>query len=154
MLFFPSHDLWTLVRRLGALLYERDTRDEHAFTEHEPPQGRDRESTQSRTRPARSLPRSPRNQAQTPPTRYLFDRLTSHPDTMNLRPHDDGDGKKVWLSRDDVDALEETASDTEQRIAFELGVRCGLRSAEILEVAPQDVVETDAGWHSLSTHDL
>jgi len=64
---------------------------------------------------------------------------------MNLRPHDDGDGKKVWLSRNDVDALEETASDTEQRIAFELGVRCGLRSAEILEVAPQDVVETDAG---------
>jgi integrase len=65
---------------------------------------------------------------------------------MNLRPHDDGDGKKVWLSRDDVDALEDAAADTEQRIAFELGVRCGLRSAEILEVAPQDIVETDAGW--------
>jgi hypothetical protein len=55
---------------------------------------------------------------------------------MNLRPHEDGDGKNVWLSRDDVDALEDAASDTEQRIAFELGVRCGLRSAEILDIAP------------------
>ena len=55
---------------------------------------------------------------------------------MNLRPHEDGDGKKVWLSRDDVDALEDAASDIEQRIAFKLGVRCRLRSAEILDVAP------------------
>ncbi|WP_423997101.1 hypothetical protein [Halorubrum trapanicum] len=36
--------------------------------------------------------------------------------------------------------------DTEQTIAFALGARCGLRSAEILDVAPQDVVETDASW--------
>ena len=55
---------------------------------------------------------------------------------MNLRPHEDGDGKNVWLSRDDIGTLEDAASDTEQRIAFELGVRCGLRSAEILDIAP------------------
>jgi len=65
---------------------------------------------------------------------------------MNLRPHDEEDGKKVWLSEDDVQKLEATAADTEQQIAFGLGARGGLRSAEILDVAPQDVVDTDAGW--------
>jgi integrase len=65
---------------------------------------------------------------------------------MNLRPHEEEDGKKVWLSDQEVDKLEEVAVDTEQTIAFGLGARCGLRSAEILDVAPQDVVETDAGW--------
>lgn len=65
---------------------------------------------------------------------------------MNLRPHEEEDGKKVWLSEDDVEKLEQTAADTEQQIAFGLGARCGLRSAEILDVAPQHVVDTDAGW--------
>lgn len=65
---------------------------------------------------------------------------------MNLQPHDQEDGKKVWLSESEVEKLEETAEDSEQTIAFGLGARCGLRSAEILEVSPQDVVETDAGW--------
>jgi len=65
---------------------------------------------------------------------------------MKLRPHDEEDGKKVWLSEDDVQKLEATAADTEQQIAFGLGARGGLRSAEILDVAPQDVVDTDAGW--------
>lgn len=70
----------------------------------------------------------------------------SYPGGMNLCPHQKGDKKSVWLSRDDVDALKPAASDTKQRIAFELGARCGLRSAEILDVAPYDIVETDAGW--------
>jgi integrase len=65
---------------------------------------------------------------------------------MNLQPHEQEDGKKVWLSESEVEKLEETAEDSEQTIAFGLGARCGLRSAEILEVSPQDVVETDAGW--------
>ncbi|WP_256403469.1 site-specific integrase [Halorubrum salinum] len=65
---------------------------------------------------------------------------------MNLRPHDEQDGKKVWLSESEVSKLEAIASDTEQTIAFGLGARSGLRSKEILDVAPQDVVETDAGW--------
>ena len=65
---------------------------------------------------------------------------------MNLQLHEDGDRKNVWLSRDNIGTLEDAASDIEQRIAFNLGVRCRLRSAEILDVAPQDIVETDAGW--------
>jgi len=49
---------------------------------------------------------------------------------MNLRPHDEEDGKKVWLSEEEVGKLEEVAADTEQTIAFGLGARSGLRSAE------------------------
>jgi integrase len=65
---------------------------------------------------------------------------------MNLRDHDEDEaGKKVWLSQTEVDQLVDTAADTEKRVGFELGARCGLRSAEILEVAPQDVVRTEAG---------
>lgn len=65
---------------------------------------------------------------------------------MNLRDHDEDEaGKKVWLSQTEVDQLVNTADDTEKRVAFELGARCGLRSAEILEVAPQDVARTEAG---------
>lgn len=65
---------------------------------------------------------------------------------MNLRDHDEDEaGKKVWLSQTEVDRLVDTADDTEKRVAFELGARCGLRSAEILEVAPQDVARTEAG---------
>ncbi|RLM53728.1 site-specific integrase [Halobellus sp. Atlit-31R] len=71
---------------------------------------------------------------------------------MNLRNHEDDDGKKVWLSQDEVDQLLDAAPDTEKRVAFALGARCGLRSFEVLDVAPQDVVDTEAGhmlrvWH-------
>lgn len=65
---------------------------------------------------------------------------------MNLREHDsDTYGMKVWLSQSEVDALIDTAEDTEERIAFSLGARCGLRSHEWLDVTPRHVVETDAG---------
>lgn len=64
---------------------------------------------------------------------------------MNLREHDASDGMKAWLSEDDTAALLDAAKNTEQEIAFALAVRCGLRSHEILDVAPTDVVESDAG---------
>jgi integrase len=64
---------------------------------------------------------------------------------MNLREHDTEDGMKVWLSEHEVDQLLDAASDTDQYLAFALGARCGLRSHEILQVAPEHVVETDAG---------
>jgi integrase len=71
---------------------------------------------------------------------------------MNLRNHEDDDGKKVWLSPDEVDQLLDAADGTQQRVAFGLGAKCGLRSFEVLDVSPQDVVETEAGdmlrvWH-------
>ena len=64
---------------------------------------------------------------------------------MNLRQHDKTDEKKVWLSESEVDLLLRSAKDTQRQIAFALGARCGLRSHEVLQVAPKDVVDTDAG---------
>lgn len=64
---------------------------------------------------------------------------------MNLREHDGSESMKVWLSESDTEKLLNAADSTEQRVAFALGARCGLRSHEILQVAPDDVIETDAG---------
>lgn len=67
---------------------------------------------------------------------------------MNLEEHDSenyGTGMKVWLSNDEIADLLAAAEDTEQRIAFALGARCGLRSAEWLDVEPRHVVDTAAG---------
>ena len=71
---------------------------------------------------------------------------------MNLKQHEKRDDMKVWLSQDEVTALLEAVDGTQQRIAFALGARCGLRSHEVLDVAPEDIVDTDAGtmlrvWH-------
>ncbi|MCU4926639.1 site-specific integrase [Halobacteria archaeon AArc-dxtr1] len=71
---------------------------------------------------------------------------------MNLQQHEKRDDMKVWLSQDEVTALLEAADGTQQRTAFALGARCGLRSHEVLDVSPEDVVDTDAGtvlrvWH-------
>jgi len=64
---------------------------------------------------------------------------------VNLREHDQRDDMKVWLSDDDVTQLVEHAAETERQIAILLGARCGLRSHEVLSVAPEHVVDTDSG---------
>jgi integrase len=64
---------------------------------------------------------------------------------MLVRDHDGDYGRKVWLSAGEVTQLLDAAEDTTQRIAFGLGARCGLRSAEVLGVAPEDVHETEIG---------
>ena len=64
---------------------------------------------------------------------------------MNLQQHENRDDMKVWLSQTEVDQLLEAAPDTQRRLAFALGARCGLRSHEVLDVTPKDVVDTDAG---------
>ena len=71
---------------------------------------------------------------------------------MNCEPHDNSDSMMVWLSEDDVDQLLDAAKDTERRIAFALGVRCGLRSHEILQVSPDDLVDTQAGHMLIVKH--
>jgi integrase len=75
---------------------------------------------------------------------------------MNLEDYPDQDGMKAWLSDDEVTHLLEQFEDTERRIAVALAARCGLRSAEVLDVAPDHVVDTDAGtmlrvWSSAKT---
>lgn len=68
---------------------------------------------------------------------------------MNIRDHKESDGKMIWLSTSgdpsEVEILLDHFDETERTLAFALGARCGLRSAEILDVAPEDVVDTDAG---------
>lgn len=75
---------------------------------------------------------------------------------MNLENYDDQDGMKAWLSEQEVQQLLGQFDDTEKRIAVSLAVRCGLRSAEVLDIAPEHVVDTDAGtmlrvWQSAKT---
>jgi integrase len=71
---------------------------------------------------------------------------------MNLGKHDQRDDMKVWLSKEDVTELLEATEGTQESVVIGLGVRCGLRSHEILDVAPEHVHDTDAGmmlrvWH-------
>ncbi len=71
---------------------------------------------------------------------------------MNLEQHDRREDMKVWLSVEEIDTLLEATENTQETVAIGLGVRCGLRSHEILDVAPEHVHETDAGmmlriWH-------
>ena len=77
-----------------------------------------------------------------PKTKWVSD---SVPTAMNVVDHPDYDGKKVWLSDDEVEQLLDTPESSERRIAFELAVRCGLRSAEVIDVTADHVLETDAG---------
>jgi integrase len=64
---------------------------------------------------------------------------------VNLEEYPDQDGMKVWLSEEEVGLLLDHYDDTEKRVALALGARCGLRSDETVRVAPEDVVDTDAG---------
>lgn len=64
---------------------------------------------------------------------------------MNLQEHADRDDMKVWLSQDEINMLLDAADGPNQRLAYALGVRCGLRSEEITKVTPEDVVDSDAG---------
>jgi len=65
---------------------------------------------------------------------------------MNFEEHDDRDDLKIWLSQSEVDQLLEATESTKQRIAFALGARCGLRSNEIANAAPEHLADTEAGW--------
>jgi integrase len=62
---------------------------------------------------------------------------------MLTEPFDDKDGRRVWLSDDEVDRLLDVVDDRTQRLAFALGARCGLRSHEVVDVAPAHVVQDD-----------
>lgn len=74
---------------------------------------------------------------------------------MRLEDYPDKDGKKVWLDRSELGRLFGEADDTETTIAFSLMARCGLRSDEVVNVEPADVIDTDVGprvrvWESKS----
>lgn len=64
---------------------------------------------------------------------------------MQLKDFADQDGKRVWLTTSEVEALIEATDNTRQKIAVGLGVRSGLRRSEIVDVTPEDIVSTPAG---------
>jgi integrase len=64
---------------------------------------------------------------------------------MFTEPHDERDDKMVWLSSAEVDQLLDAADGPNQRLAYQLGVRCGLRSEEVTDVTPQDIQRQDGG---------
>jgi len=64
---------------------------------------------------------------------------------MRTEPYDKKDGRKCWLSRDEVDLLLSKASKMGMReeIALSLGARCGLRASEVVGVKPRNIDEHD-----------
>jgi len=56
-------------------------------------------------------------------------------------PYDERAGRRVWLSRAEVDRLLEATDDPLHRVAFRLGAECGLRSHEVVDVKPGHVVD-------------
>lgn len=64
---------------------------------------------------------------------------------MKQEPHEDRDDWKVWLTGTEVEQLLATADSSEERIAFGLVARSGLRVAEVVDVKPGDVVAMPAG---------
>ena len=64
---------------------------------------------------------------------------------MFFEKHDERDDYKIWLSQDKIETLLEYTSDSQHQLAFELDVRCGLRSDEIVRAKPADLNDTEAG---------
>jgi integrase len=65
---------------------------------------------------------------------------------MRLDDYDTKDGKRVWLSSDEIELLIDEAQSAEQRIAFTLGGRAGLRRSEIVSVTPNDFTHGPNGF--------
>jgi len=64
---------------------------------------------------------------------------------MQTRPYDEKNGQRVWLSRTEQQELLDTVSDQPRRkIALQLGMH-GLRTDEVLKVAPEHVRELANG---------
>jgi integrase len=64
---------------------------------------------------------------------------------MRTEPYDNQDGRKCWLSRDEVELFLEKAREagTREEIALSLGARCGLRASEIVGVKPVNLDSHD-----------
>ena len=64
---------------------------------------------------------------------------------MRMKPHDEDDGYRVWLSRDELDRLIDKMHDrggTMHRLAGRLGADAGLRRDESASTRPIDVQES------------
>lgn len=66
---------------------------------------------------------------------------------MRRRDYDEDDGKRVWLSQDELDGLLAEPDDTLRGIGLALAGRCGLRRHEVVGVTPRDIVSGPTGTH-------
>jgi len=64
---------------------------------------------------------------------------------MRLKPYDERDGRRVWLSESELQLLIDEADDGAYTLACMLAGRAGLRRQEIVGVRPVDVVERSDG---------
>jgi integrase len=71
---------------------------------------------------------------------------------MQLANHQSHDGKKVWLTEDEVETLLSSAKDEKQRLAFGLMVRSGLRVQEAVDVTRGDLVRVEGGYRIRVQH--
>jgi integrase len=65
---------------------------------------------------------------------------------MRLKDYNQREGKQVWLSSDELDQLIDEARSPQQKVAFLLGGRSGLRREEIVSVTPNDFQHAPDGF--------
>jgi integrase len=66
---------------------------------------------------------------------------------MRLKDYPSRPGKRVWLLDEELEALIDLATDTQQTLAFLFGGRAGLRRTEITSIRPVDIVDGPTGSH-------
>lgn len=65
---------------------------------------------------------------------------------MRLDDYNERDGKRVWLTSEEIGRLINEAQDARQRVAFTLGGRAGLRRSEIVSVTRNDFTHGPKGF--------
>ncbi|MFP9060989.1 site-specific integrase [Natrialbaceae archaeon A-chndr2] len=68
---------------------------------------------------------------------------------MRMKPYKERDGKRVWLSINEIEMVLDEAKGTEQHIALSLAARCGLRRKEIVQITPADLVTSESESYHL-----
>ena len=65
---------------------------------------------------------------------------------MRLDDYHVKEGKRVWLTAEEIERLIDQAENSKQRIAFTLGGKAGLRRSEIRSVTRNDFVHAPDGF--------
>lgn len=65
---------------------------------------------------------------------------------MRLDDYDEADGKRVWLTMEEIERFIDEAQDSRQRVAFTLGGKSGLRREEIVSVTRNDFMYGSQGF--------
>lgn len=65
---------------------------------------------------------------------------------MRMQDFDEDDGRRVWLTQDELKLLLEQVKDPEREVALMLGAYAGLRRGEIVSVTPNQFHQAPRGW--------